>query len=141
MQRLHNQLYISPQVRAEDLVTAARLGIGTLICNRPDGEEAGQPDFAQVRAWAEEAGIRHCIYQPVSAPAINTADAETFAAQLAAANGPVLAYCRTGTRSSLLWALHAAANGTGIADILACTTAAGIDLSPHTARLQAAAAN
>ena len=75
------------------------------------------------------------------APAINAADVAAFQTLLAQAETPVLAYCRTGTRSSLLWAYHQVQNGMSVANAKAAVAQAGIDLTAFEARLQNAADN
>ena len=75
--KLSENLYISPQLSEADAAQAAKLGIKSVICNRPDGEEAGQPEAAQVRQWLEQAGIAAFRHQPVTAPAITDADIDT----------------------------------------------------------------
>ena len=76
--KLSENLYISPQLSEADVAQATKLGIKSVICNRPDGEEAGQPEAAQVRQWLEQAGIAAFRHQPVTAPAITDADIDTF---------------------------------------------------------------
>ena len=139
--KLSDKLYISPQINAEDAKQAATLGIRTVICNRPDGEEENQPATAQVQQWLADVGITHFQHLPVVAPAINAADVAAFQTLLAQAETPVLAYCRTGTRSSLLWAYHQVQNGMSVADAKAAVAQAGIDLTAFEARLQNAADN
>lgn len=134
---LTEQLYICPQLTEANIADAVKLGIRTVICNRPDQEEPDQPDFATVQQQLEQAGIRHNLFQPVTAPTINTADATHFADLLAQAEQPVLAFCRTGTRSTLLWGYGQAKQGRPVAEIIAVAAAAGIDLSSAEARLQA----
>ncbi|WP_312265819.1 TIGR01244 family sulfur transferase [Neisseria sp.] len=134
--RLSEKLYISPQVSPADAAEAAKLGIRSVICNRPDGEEPGQPSAEQAAAWFAEAGITSFHHQPVLAPQINADDARRFAKQLAAVDGPVLAYCRTGTRSSLLWAIGQAENGGQANELIAeIQQKTGVDLSPFAGKL------
>ena len=137
--KLADNLYIAPQLTPADVEEAATLGIQSVICNRPDGEEDGQPTFSEVQQWLADAGIRHSVHQPVVAPQITTDDAAHFQVLCQQAPSSVLAYCRTGTRSSLLWGYTQAANGIPIADIIAAAQAAGIDLTNFTERLQAVA--
>ncbi len=139
MYPLTDKLYVSAQVSPADIAEAAALGINTLIGNRPDGEEPQQPNWATVAAWAAAAGIEHQIHQPVTAPTLNSHDAARFATTVAAADAPVLAYCRTATRCCLLWALDAVAHGTPVDDAIQHAARAGVDLSGQAARLQAAA--
>lgn len=135
--RLTDNLYISPQINRNDAAEAAKLGITTVICNRPDQEEPGQPAFAEAAAWFAEAGITDIRHQPVIAPQITADDAKAFAEQLETSRGPVLAYCRTGTRCSLLWAINQVEQGRDAAEIIAKVKAAtGLDLSNFAAKLQ-----
>lgn len=137
--RLTEQLYVSPQIAEADAAEAAKLGIRTVICNRPDGEEPDQPEFNRAAGWFSAAGIRNVQHQPVTAPQITETDARAFARILQNSESPVLAYCRTGTRSSLLWALGQAAQGRSSAEIIAeVKEKTGIDLSSFEAKLQTA---
>lgn len=118
----------APQLALADMQAAADQGYVMVICNRPDGESPGQPDAAQMRAAAEAAGLVF-HHLPLS-PAIGITPelvAGTRAA-LAEAQGPVLAYCRSGTRSTNLWAL-AQAGERPVAEILQAGAQAGYDLS------------
>ncbi len=137
--KLSEQLYVSPQLTEQDAKNAAQLGIQTVICNRPDGEEENQPSTAQVQQWLSAEGIKSFKHQPVVAPNISAADVAAFQDLLQQADQPVLAYCRTGTRSSLLWAYHQVQNGMSVADAKAAAAEAGVDLSNFEARLQEAA--
>ena len=112
----------------------------TIICNRPDGEEPGQPSFEQIRHWAAEAGIQHVIHQPMLMPQIDAAAAAQFAKHLADNPAPALAYCRSGTRSSFLWAMGQAAKGADPRQLVQTAAAAGIDLTAALPRLQEAQA-
>lgn len=140
IKQLANQLYVSPQLTQADIQEAATLGIKSIVCNRPDGEEESQPGFEQIKQWCDEAGIKHVVHQPVVAPAINRQDADRFQALIADAEQPVLAFCRTGTRSCLLWAYHQVANGLPVAEAISAAKEAGIDLTAFEARLQENAA-
>lgn len=141
MHALSDRLYISPQITARDtLAAAAARGVRTLVCQRPDGEEPGQPPFADIAAWAAEAGIPHCLYRPVTAANLHADNAAEFAAVVANADAPVLAYCRTGTRCTVLWALDAVAHGLNPQAAVQHAAAIGINLQAHAARLDAARA-
>ena len=137
--KLTDNLYIAPQLTQADTAEAARLGIRSVICNHPDGEEPGQPDFAQVQQWLAAEGIDDVQHQPVAAPTIQAGDVARFKALRQSSHTPVLAYCRTGTRCSLLWGLDQAAAGMPVAEIIAAAGQAGVDLGNFTERLQAAA--
>ena len=81
----------------------AKLGFKTVINNRPDREVPFQPRSKTLAARAKKTGITY-LYLPVISGGITQKDVDDFAALLAKAQGPVLAFCRTGTRSANLWA-------------------------------------
>ncbi|HEX8571924.1 MAG TPA: TIGR01244 family sulfur transferase [Allosphingosinicella sp.] len=125
MKRLDDQVTVSGQIRPEEVAT---LGVAMIVNNRPDGEEPGQPSSGEVAAAAAAAGVgyRHI---PVSG-GISLPQVAEMAEALAAAQGPVLAFCKSGTRSTFLWALARAKLGDD-ADALALkAAAAGYDLTP-----------
>ena len=113
---------VSPQIAPEDCALARQQGFVAIVNNRPDGEAAGQPDAATMQAAAEAAGLRY-VHIPIDQSGFSMEKVEAMAAALAA-GGPVLAYCRSGTRSANLWALAAAARG-GDADAIAAGAASG----------------
>lgn len=118
---------VAGQIDATDVTRIAALGYKTIINNRPDHEEPGQPSAAEIKAAAEAAGLRfrNLPYAGQAPPGVvgETADL------LEQAAGPVLAYCRTGTRSIKAWALAAALSGTMRPDeIIALAAKAGYDL-------------
>lgn len=133
--QLDDHLYISPQLTEADVQAAADLGIQTVICNRPDHEEETQPDFAQVRQWLESAGITSFHHQPVVAPQIQSGDVAAFQNLLKQSRQPVLAYCRTGTRCSLLWGYHQVQNGMPVDEVITRAQAAGVNLENFRERL------
>ncbi len=119
---------VAAQILPADMTRAAAAGFKLLISNRPAGESPDQPDEAELRAAAASAGLeyRHIPFQGRPNPA---AVAETAAA-LAEACGPVLAYCRTGTRSIMAWAMAQASAGARRPDeLLALAGKAGYDLT------------
>lgn len=115
---------VAPQLSGQDIEAAARLGFKTIISNRPDGEDGLQMSAAETAARAGRFGLSF-THIPVKPGAITAADIAKMRAALAA-DGPVLAFCRSGTRSATLWAL---ASDGDPEDILAATAAAGFDLS------------
>lgn len=135
---LTETLSVSPQIRIDDMREIAGKGYRSLISNRPDGEEPDQPTAEAVRAAAEAAGLvfRHI---PVSGGNITDAAAADFASALATLPKPILGFCRTGTRTTSLWALSQAGDQPA-ADILAAAGTAGYDLTTLSERLQAKAA-
>lgn len=118
---------VAPQIDRADIARIAGLGFKTIISNRPDREEPNQPSAAEIKAEAEAAGLRFYTL-PYSGQVPPGVVAET-ARLLDGAPGPVLAYCRTGTRSIKAWALAAALSGTRRPDeIIALAAKAGYDL-------------
>jgi uncharacterized protein (TIGR01244 family) len=91
----------APQVMIEDIKEIAAMGFKTLINNRPDGEIAGQPTSAQIEEAAGVFGL-HYIFLPVVSSQVG-ATAANFAKQLESAPKPALAFCRSGTRSTMLF--------------------------------------
>lgn len=114
------------QLNVGDLDQAAAQGIRLIVNNRPDGEEPGQPSSADIEAAARAAGLdyRHI---PV-AGGFTPEQVEAMARALE--RGPVLAFCRSGTRSTFLWALARSARGVPAGESVAAAAAAGYDLGP-----------
>jgi len=125
---LDDRTLIAGQIRPEDATEAAALGVTLIVNNRPDGEEPDQPEGSAIEAAARAAGLDYRAI-PV-AGGIGPEQIEAMAALLAGAEGRVLAFCRSGTRSIYLWALAEARRGVGGDAILARAEAAGCDLSP-----------
>lgn len=124
---LTDVLSVSPQIAIAELPAIKAQGFRSIICNRPDGEDAGQPSFEDVSVAAKAEGLE-VVWQPVVR--VSDEDAQAFAQSLAELPAPTLAYCRSGTRCSTLWALSQAASGAmSTNEILAATSAAGYDLS------------
>lgn len=126
--RVTDTLSVSPQISLDDLQQAATQGFVLVINNRPDGEDAAQPSSATMEAAARELGLDY-LYAPVrGGPTPDQVEAVGQA--VAAAKGPVLAYCRSGTRSIVTWALGQTLSGTSDRDTLIRQgAAAGYDLS------------
>ncbi len=121
-------LSVSPQIAAADVAELKKQGFRSIICNRPDGEGADQPTFAEIEKAAKKAGLE-ARYLPVVSGRVQDEDAEKFGAALSELPKPVFAYCRTGTRSATLWSLDQGARGTPLPEILAATKKAGYDMS------------
>lgn len=119
--QLTTEISVAAQIAPEECAVAAAEGFVAVICNRPDGEDAGQPSAAVMRAAAEAAGLRY-VFIPVDGAGINEAQIAAMAAELG--GGRVLAYCRSGTRSTNLWALAEATRG-GNADAIVAAAASG----------------
>lgn len=127
IKKLSSSMSVSAQVLAEDVAAIKAAGFRSIICNRPDGEGADQPNHDEIAAAAKADGIE-LAYLPIVAGKVGDDDADAFATLMADLPGPVLAYCRTGTRSATLWSL-AQAKVMSLADILASTKGAGYDMA------------
>lgn len=136
--KLDDRVSVAPQITLDDMPAIAEAGFTTLIGNRPDGEAEDQPETAALAAEARRHGLDF-VHQPVVGSAIDMRDADAFDAALAQARGPVLAFCRTGTRSTTLWALGQARRRP-VDDVLADVRRAGYDLATLRPRLEAAQA-
>ena len=110
---LTDDLMLAGQIGPDTIPMLAAQGIRGIVCNRFDGEEPGQPDFPSIERAAAAHGIK-AVYLPVLQPPKPISDAEGFAfgEVLEALPKPALAYCRTGSRSVILWGLSQAAAAT-----------------------------
>ena len=118
---------VAPQIDESDVDAIAKAGFRTIMANRPDGEGGiDQPRMGAIRARAEALGLSFVAIPFSGAPTPEIL--ERIGAALAEAPSPVLAYCRTGTRSITAWALTHAGQGTG-EEIVDAAAGAGYDLS------------
>ncbi len=127
IKKITPQISVSPQITAADIAEIKAQGFRSVICNRPDGEGADQPTFDEIRIAAEAAGLE-ARYIPIAGGIVSDGDVAAFGAALHDLPGPVLGYCRTGTRSTTLWSLSQAKTLTPAA-ILAAAKQAGYDMS------------
>ncbi|MEX6508432.1 TIGR01244 family sulfur transferase [Jiella sp. M17.18] len=125
--KLTDQLSVQGQVRPDEIPALKAAGFRAIIVNRPDGEGADQPGFAEIARAAKDAGME-ARYLPVETGKVSDADAERFGATFDELPKPVLAFCRSGTRSTTLWALSQAGR-MPLPEILARAKAAGYDMS------------
>lgn len=128
IRRIDDRISVAPQIAPEDVPGIAAAGFKAIVNNRPDGEEAGQPEGDAIARAAEAAGLSY-VAIPITHAGFSANQVEAMAQALADADGPVLAYCRSGTRSCNLWALASASTG-GEPDALTGKAAgAGYDIS------------
>lgn len=136
--RISDAFSVSPQIAAEDVVALKDAGFVLIINNRPDGEEPGQPDGSEIAAAADAVGL---AYRAIPVAGSFSGDqVEAMADALAGADGPVFAFCRSGTRSMLLWSLAKARAGIDPEDIAIAAAAAGYDVAPVRAAMDQLAA-
>src|SRR5579872_5205764 len=104
-----DHISVAPQIGAADVAAAARAGFVAIVNNRPDGEAPDQPAAAEIEAAARAAGLAYAHIPVRGAP--GPAEIAAMRAAVDAAPGPVLAFCRSGTRSITTWALGQAQAG------------------------------
>jgi uncharacterized protein (TIGR01244 family) len=126
IRKINDAVSVAPQIMADEMAEVARLGFSTVINNRPDGESFDQPPAAVVEAAAQAAGLVY-HYQPVTSGGLTVDDVLHFRELLATAEGPVLAFCRSGTRCANLWALAQAGN-CNPDEVIAAAANAGYDV-------------
>lgn len=132
--KLTDRILVSPQISVDQVAEAKAQGVTLIVNNRPDDEEPGQTNGAEIEAAAAAAGIAY-IAVPVAHGGFAPWQLDGMAQALdqvakAGGEGKMLAYCRSGTRSTLLWALTRARAGDN-GDVLAAqAAAAGYDIAP-----------
>lgn len=127
--KITDGIYASPQITADQIAEATALGVKLIVNNRPEGEGDDQTPGEEIEAAARAAGMDY-VAIPVTHSGFSEPQVKAMADALDTAQGGVLAYCRSGTRSTLLWALAEASQG-GDPDALTNMAAkAGYDVSP-----------
>ena len=127
--KINENILVSQQLEIEDIVAAAQAGVAVIVNNRPDGEDPGAPQGTEIAAAAAAAGLDY-VAIPIGHSGFSEPQVEAMIAAMEQAEGPILAYCRSGTRSTFLWALAAARQG-GNPDTIARTAMqAGYDIGP-----------
>ena len=121
-------LSVAGRLDGPDIEALARAGVRTIINNRPDGEDQGQLSVAEARRIAEAHGLAY-HHIPITAATLSRADVDAFAATLRDAPAPVVAHCRSGTRSALLWALSRMREGADPFALVAEAARHGIDIA------------
>ncbi|MDK3016664.1 bifunctional protein tyrosine phosphatase family protein/NAD(P)/FAD-dependent oxidoreductase [Pseudodonghicola flavimaris] len=127
IKKITDGLSVSPQIALDDIAAIKAAGFRAIICNRPDAEAPDQPGQEEVEAAAQAAGLEF-RFLPVTPGIVTDETASAFGTALTELPGPVLAYCRTGTRSATLWSLSQAPTRP-LPEILAATKAAGYDMN------------
>lgn len=127
--KLDDQILASPQIGLADLEMAKALGVTLVINNRPEGESEDQTPGDAIEAAARAAGMDYLAI-PITHSGFSHGQISAMAKALEAHDGPILAYCRSGTRSTLLWALAQASRGVDADELAAKARRAGYDLTP-----------
>jgi uncharacterized protein (TIGR01244 family) len=120
--------FVAGQIAPDDLSEIAEAGVTTIVNNRPDHEEAGQPTTESIRRAALAAGLDYRDIPVVGT--ISDTQIEAMAQALEAAQGKLLAFCRSGNRSVLAWAVARSEDGVSRAELDRMANEAGFDLGP-----------
>jgi uncharacterized protein (TIGR01244 family) len=126
IRRLTDSFATAPQIVPGDVAAIRAAGFGFIVNNRPDGEAADQPAGDDIEAAALDAGLGYCAI-PIDQGGF-TAEQVAALSALMVSPRPILAYCRSGTRSASLWALASASRGVDIETIIDSALAAGYDV-------------
>ena len=132
---LSSSFLVSQQVMQDDLQALAASGIRSIICNRPDREDIGQPSFRDLELAAKKVGIE-AAYLPIVIGKLTRDDVVAFGRLLEVMPKPILGFCRTGTRAATLWTLSRIAGGQPASEVLAVAKTAGYDLSGAVAQYE-----
>lgn len=133
--RLTPNISVAPQLNEQDLAEAAAAGFKTIINNRPDGEDPGQPGSEDLAAAAKRLGLAY-RHIPVISGQLSNDQVEAFRAAVTEGEKPALAFCRSGTRSTIIWAL-AASDRLSPSEILQTASEAGYNLEALRPQLEA----
>ena len=137
--KLSDTVFASPQIELADIKAAKAMGVTLIVNNRPDGEEPSAPQEADIAVAAKAAGLRY-VGIPIGHSGFSEPQIDQMITAMESSNGAVLAYCRSGTRSTLLWALAQAKSGESPETIAQNALAAGYDVSPIRAMIDMLAA-
>lgn len=133
LRKINDKVSVAGQIALADVAAIKAAGFAAIVNNRPDGEAPDQPQGEEIRKEAEKQGLAY-HFIPVGRDGVSPAMLEATRAVLDGAKGPVLCYCRSGTRSTTLWALSQA--GELPADeIIEAAAGAGYDISHLSAHL------
>ncbi|MBK5265540.1 MAG: TIGR01244 family phosphatase [Alphaproteobacteria bacterium] len=129
LKTLTDDIFVAPQISVAYVEQAKALGVTLVINNRPDHESPDQPEGTEIEAAARAAGMAYAAI-PVTHAGFSAGQLDAMEKALDEAQGKVLAFCRSGTRSTLLWALTRARAGDNCDKLSATAARAGYDLSP-----------
>jgi uncharacterized protein (TIGR01244 family) len=129
IRQLDDRTLVSGQITADEVAGLADQGVTMLVNNRPDGEQPGQPLAGEIEAAADAAGMAYRFIPILRG--IGPADVDCMdQAMREAGDGKLLAFCRSGSRSALTWALAVHRRGMPRAEIELRVAEAGFEISP-----------
>ena len=137
--KLSDTMFASPQIGLDDVATARDLGIALIVNNRPEGESPDQVPGEEIEAAARDLGIAYLAI-PITHAGFSHPQVSALVEAMQSADGPVLGYCRSGTRSTLLWALARASMGEDPAAVADAAANAGYDVGAIRPAMDALAA-
>ncbi len=135
LKRINDGFAVTEQISSADVEALAAQGVKSLICNRPDGESPDQPAYSEIEATARRVGMA-VSHIPVVSGQITDKDVHAFGNAYNKMPNPLVAYCRTGTRSITLWALDQGNKGMSSQEILSIGSNAGYDLGDTIKRIE-----
>ena len=127
IKRINDDVSVSPQISVADVAQIKAAGFVAIVNNRPDGESSDQTPGAEIEAAAKAAGLAYYSI-PLGREGVSPDMVEKTKEVLEGSKGPVFCYCRSGTRSTTLWALSQAGK-TDAAEIISAAANAGYDMS------------
>ena len=133
LKRINDHVSVSGQIQPEDVAALKAAGFVAIINNRPEGESPDQPAGAEIEAAAEAIGLAYYAI-PLGREGVSAEMVEKTKAVLEGSNGPVFCFCRSGTRSTTLWALSQAGERDA-SEIIAQAAEAGYDMNHLAAHL------
>lgn len=134
LRQITQDFTVSPQIDCADIPAIVEAGFRSILCNRPDGEDQGQTSYDEVAKTAEAAGLT-VRSVPIVSGQMSEADLQAFRMALDELPKPILAYCRTGTRCTMLWSMTKFGE-LSAPEILSATSKAGYDMSGLVAQYQ-----
>lgn len=127
--QLDDKTLVSGQIHPDDVAALKDLGVTLIVNNRPDNEDVGQPEGEDIEAAAKAAGIDY-RHVPI-ARGLGPSDVEAMReAMHAVGEGKLFAFCRSGNRSTLAWAVAKSEDGSSREELESCVSNAGFDLGP-----------
>ncbi|MBO9581628.1 MAG: TIGR01244 family phosphatase [Sphingobium sp.] len=139
LKQLTSDIFVAPQISVEDVAEAKALGVTLVVNNRPEGESPDQTPGDAIETAARDAGMDY-VAIPVGHGGFAHWQLDALDEALAGKAGKALCYCRSGTRSTLLWSLSRARAGDSPDDLAEIAAAAGYDVSPIMEMMHALAA-
>lgn len=127
--KLSDTMLASPQLELDDIAQAKEAGVSLIVNNRPDGEDPGAPQGKDIENAAAKHGLNY-VAIPIGHSGFSEVQIDEMISALEQAEGTVLGYCRSGTRSTFLWSLAQAKLGNSPDGVAAAALAAGYDVSP-----------